>query len=113
MVSLKGRRPACIAYIQPPKTPPSGGLPILDQKYVGEDVLEGLVYRSELFRWQCVFASSREAALAATYSFVERANAMAMDKTGYVSVGAEMEEKVMPDRIVFSIGFGIRFGLAD
>lgn len=34
---------------------------------------------------------------------------MATDKTGYVSVGARIEDKVMPDRVVFSIGFGGRF----
>lgn len=34
---------------------------------------------------------------------------MATDKTGYVSVGAQIEDKVMPDRVVFSIGFGGRF----
>lgn len=33
---------------------------------------------------------------------------MSMDKTGYVSVGAEIEDEVMPDRVVFSIGFGGR-----
>lgn len=27
---------------------------------------------------------------------------MATDKTGYVSVGAEIEDEVMPDRVVFS-----------
>lgn len=31
---------------------------------------------------------------------------MAMDKTGYVSVGAEVEDEVMPDRVVFSVCFG-------
>ena len=31
---------------------------------------------------------------------------MSMDKAGYVSVGAEVEEEVMPDRVVFSICFG-------
>ena len=30
---------------------------------------------------------------------------MATDKTGYVSVGAEIEDEVMPDRVIFSIGF--------
>ncbi len=34
---------------------------------------------------------------------------MSTDKTGYVSVGAEIEDKVMPDRVVFDIGFGGRF----
>ena len=34
---------------------------------------------------------------------------MAADKTGYVSVGARIEDKVMPDRVIFSIGFGGRF----
>lgn len=34
---------------------------------------------------------------------------MAMDKTGYVSVGAEVEDEVMPDRVVFSICFGGSF----
>ena len=34
---------------------------------------------------------------------------MATDKTGYVSVGARIEDKVMPDRVIFSIGFGGRF----
>ena len=34
---------------------------------------------------------------------------MATDKTGYVSVGAQIEDKVMPDRVIFSIGFGGRF----
>ena len=29
-----------------------------------------------------------------------------MDKAGYVSVGAEVEDEVMPDRVVFSICFG-------
>lgn len=33
---------------------------------------------------------------------------MATDKTGYVSVGAEIEDEVMPDRVIFSIGFGGR-----
>lgn len=33
---------------------------------------------------------------------------MSMDKTGYVSVGAEIEDEVMPDRVIFSIGFGGR-----
>lgn len=33
---------------------------------------------------------------------------MAMDKTGYVSVGAEIEDEIMPDRVIFSIGFGGR-----
>ena len=33
---------------------------------------------------------------------------MATDKTGYVSVGAEIEDEVMPDRAIFSIGFGGR-----
>lgn len=33
---------------------------------------------------------------------------MSMDKTGCVSVGAEIEDEVMPDRVVFSIGFGGR-----
>lgn len=28
---------------------------------------------------------------------------MATDKTGYVSVGAEIEDEVMPDRVIFSI----------
>ena len=32
---------------------------------------------------------------------------MATDKTGYVSVGAEIEDEVMPDRVIFSIGFGV------
>lgn len=31
---------------------------------------------------------------------------MSMDKAGYVSVGAEVEDEVMPDRVVFSICFG-------
>ena len=31
---------------------------------------------------------------------------MAADKTGYVSVGTEVEDEVMPDRVVFSICFG-------
>lgn len=31
---------------------------------------------------------------------------MSMDKAGYVSVGAEIEDEVMPDRVVFSICFG-------
>ena len=34
---------------------------------------------------------------------------MATDKTGYVSVGARIEDKVMPDRVIFSLGFGGRF----
>lgn len=34
---------------------------------------------------------------------------MATDKTGCVSVGARIEDKVMPDRVIFSIGFGGRF----
>ena len=34
---------------------------------------------------------------------------MATDKSGYVSVGAQIEDKVMPDRVIFSIGFGGRF----
>lgn len=34
---------------------------------------------------------------------------MATDKTGYVSVGARIEDIVMPDRVIFSIGFGGRF----
>lgn len=34
---------------------------------------------------------------------------MATDKTGYVSVGARIEDKIMPDRVIFSIGFGGRF----
>jgi len=33
---------------------------------------------------------------------------MSMDKTGYVSVGAEIEDEIMPDRVIFSIGFGGR-----
>lgn len=33
---------------------------------------------------------------------------MAMDKTGYVSVGTEIEDEVMPDRVIFSIDFGGR-----
>lgn len=31
---------------------------------------------------------------------------MSMDKAGYVSVGAEVEDEVMPDRVVFNICFG-------
>lgn len=31
---------------------------------------------------------------------------MSMDKTGFVSVGAEIEDEVMPDRVVFSIFLG-------
>ena len=31
---------------------------------------------------------------------------MSMDKAGYVSVGAEVEDEVMPDRVVFGICFG-------
>lgn len=31
---------------------------------------------------------------------------MSMEKTGYVSVGAEVEDEVMPDRVVFSVCFG-------
>lgn len=34
---------------------------------------------------------------------------MSMDKTGFVSVGAEIEDEVMPDRVVFSICFGGSF----
>lgn len=34
---------------------------------------------------------------------------MSMEKTGYVSVGAEIEDEVMPDRVVFSICFGGNF----
>lgn len=33
---------------------------------------------------------------------------MAIDKTGYVSVGAEVEDEVMPDKVIFRIGFGGR-----
>lgn len=33
---------------------------------------------------------------------------MSMDKTGCVSVGAEIEDEIMPDRVIFSIGFGGR-----
>lgn len=34
---------------------------------------------------------------------------MSMDKAGFVSVGAEIEDEVMPDRVVFSICFGGSF----
>lgn len=34
---------------------------------------------------------------------------MSMGKAGFVSVGAEVEDKVMPDRVVFSICFGGSF----
>ena len=34
---------------------------------------------------------------------------MSMDKTGFVSVGAEIEDEVMPYRVVFSICFGGSF----
>ena len=38
---------------------------------------------------------------------------MSMDKAGYVSVGAEVEDEVMPDRVVFSICFGGGFDTKD
>ena len=34
---------------------------------------------------------------------------MSTDKAGFVSVGAEIEDEVMPDRVVFSICFGGSF----